>query len=282
MFSTFIILFREIMEISLILGIIMAATRGIPQRGRWVLIGIAGGLAGSALVALFAESIAASVDGMGQEVFNAVVLLLAMMMIGWTVVWMNKHGRAMATRMRQIGHAVSNGDLPLYALATVVSLSMWREGSEIVLFMYGILGTSREPLWTIVAGGVAGFASAAVLGLALYFGLVRIPMKYVFSVTGTLLILLASGMAAQAAGYLHQAGMLPEIIWPMWDSTWLLDEESLGGKILHSMIGYTAQPSAMQALWYAGTFLLIVSLLRWQKRAQRMPVQASLAGGTVS
>ncbi len=266
MAATFIIMFREILEISIILGIIMAATKDIAGRSRWVGIGIAGGIAGSALVAYFAGAISEAVEGMGQEVLNAGVLFVAVLMIGWTVVWMSTHARQMVQKIRGVGQAVHDGKLPMYALTVVVSLSMWREGAEIVLFMTGILSTSRESLLAISAAGLAGALVAGTIGLLLYLGLVKFSTKYLFATTSWLLVLLACGMSAQAAGYLVAADMLPVLTPQLWDTSWLLSESSLLGKIFGAMLGYTERPSGIQLVFYLTTFGVIAALLKVTQR----------------
>lgn len=268
MISTFIILFREVLEISIILSIILAATRGVHGRTRWVWMGVAGGVAGSTLVALFADGISQAIEGTGQEVFNALVLMLAVVMITWTVVWMKRHARHLTQKIKQVGKAVSKGELPLYSLAVVVALSMWREGAEIVLFMAGILSTSPESLLAIMLGGAAGAAAAAAIGGLLYFGLITLSMKHLFSVTGWLLVLLACGMSAQAASYLAQAGLIPDLAPAVWDTSAILSQESLPGRILNAMLGYTDRPSGMQLAWYVTTFAVIVGLLRLTRSGQ--------------
>jgi len=262
MLPTFIILFREVLEISIILSIIVAATKGVAGRSRWIWAGIGGGLAGSAVVAYFAGAISNTIEGMGQEVFNAGVLFLAALMIGWTVIWMQTHAREMVAHVKDVGKKVHDGSLPMYALATVVALSMWREGAEIVLFMTGILITTEESIMSIITGGVAGAVSAGTIGFMLYFGLIKFSTKYLFATTSWLLILLAAGMSAQAAGYLVAADMLPVIKDQMWDSSWMLSEDGILGKIFHAMIGYTERPSGIQVAFYAVTLALIVSLLK--------------------
>ncbi|HEV2039005.1 MAG TPA: iron permease, partial [Casimicrobiaceae bacterium] len=77
------LILREVLEASLIISVVYAATRGIPGRGRWVGLGVAAGVGGALLVAAFAGAIASAVSGIGQEVFNASVLLGAVVMIGW-------------------------------------------------------------------------------------------------------------------------------------------------------------------------------------------------------
>lgn len=265
MIASFIIAFREFLEISIIITIILAATRGVAGRNLWVAAGIGGGVVGAGVVAIFAENISVAMEGVGQEIFNAVILAIAVMMIVWTVVWMQSHGRALAQKMKQVGKAVSDGDTPLYSLAVVVSLAMWREGAEIVLFMAGIISSSGESIFAVLAGGVAGAAFAIAIGILLYFGLIKLSSKHLFRVTSWLLILLACGMSAQIAGFLNAADILPAL-GHTWDSGWLLPQDSIMGKILHAMLGYSERPSVIQLIFYAVTLAVIVLLLKITKR----------------
>ncbi len=258
MIPSFIILFREILEISVILSIIMAATRGVTGRGHYVLLGIVGGLVGAAIVAMFAGAIGNALAGVGQEVFNGTVLLLAAVMIGWTTIWMQRHGRAVSQKIKQVGAAVAEGEIPLYSLSAVVALSMWREGAEIVLFMSGIIGSSAEGIAAIMLGALSGGLAAAIVGLMIYWGLITISSKYIFVVTGWMLILLAAGMSAAGAGYLAAADVLPVIVDQLWDSSALLSEHSLIGQILHAMLGYSERPAGIQLLFYVATLTVIL------------------------
>src|SRR4029450_3569247 len=91
-----IIVFREVIEAGLIVGIVMAATRGVAGRGRWVNIGIIAGVLGAAVVAMFANVISEAFQGAGQELFNASVLGAAVIMLMWHNAWMARHGREIA------------------------------------------------------------------------------------------------------------------------------------------------------------------------------------------
>ena len=272
MLATLILVFREVLEAALIVSIVAAATRGVLGRGRWIGAGLGLGVFGAVLVAGFAEVIANTMSGMGQEWFNASVLLAAVMMIGWHVVWMAKHGRELALHMKSVGSAVSAGQRPMTALLLVVAIAVLREGSEVVLFGYGLLAGGSSPA-ALAAGGVLGLLAGVAVGFALYFGLLRIPMRLFFSATNGLLILLAAGLASSAAGYLVQADALPALVDTVWDSSWLLSEQSLVGQTLHVLIGYSAQPSGVQLLFYAAT----VALLLIGTRRVRLPAPSSVA-----
>lgn len=258
MLSALILVFREVLEAALIVTIVAAATRSVATRWRWIGAGIGAGVLGAIVVALLAERIGELADGVGLELFNACVLLAAVVMIGWHVIWMARHGRALAAEMTAIGSDVSRGSRSLWALLLVVALAVLREGSEVVLFLYGLsLGGAASGQMAI--GAAIGVIAGAAVGLALYWGLLRIPMRHFFSATNGLLLLLAAGLAAQAAGFLNQADLLPALGRQVWDSSSILSEQSLVGQTLHTLVGYQARPMGVQVLAYLVTAIALFS-----------------------
>jgi high-affinity iron transporter len=262
MLAAAIIVFREALEAALIIGIVLAACRGVPGRGWWVSGGIALGALGALAVAGFAETIASAVQGIGQELFDAAVLLAAVAMLGWHNIWMSRHGREMAASADRLGAEVRSGARPLWALAFAVALAVLREGSEVVLFLYGIAATTDGGLVAMGLGGSLGLALGGLAGALLYLGLARIPLNRLFGVTSWLVLLLAAGMASQAAAFLSQADLLPAVGENVWDTSFLLSDRSLIGKVLHTLIGYTAQPAGIQIIFYVATLLVIGSLMQ--------------------
>ena len=262
MLATAIIVFREVLEAALIVGIVMVASRGVMRRGAWVGGGIAVGILGALAVAGGAETIAAAASGMGQEVFNAVILFAAVAMLGWHNIWMTQHGRALTLEASRLGAAVRAGTQSLWALAVAVGLAVLREGSEVVLFLYGIAAAGGAGAVAMAFGAALGLGFGLAAGAALYFGLVKIPLRHLFSVTSWLVLLLAAGMASQGAAFLLQADLLPPLGSNLWDTSFLLSDQSLVGRVLHTLIGYTAQPAGIQLVFYLATLLVIGSLMR--------------------
>jgi high-affinity iron transporter len=281
MLATAIIVFREVLEASLVVGIVLAASRGVPGRGLWVTSGIAAGALGAALVAACAGAIAAAVNGVGQELFNAVILFTAVAMLGWHNIWMNRHGREMAAAAATFGKAVLGGSRPLYALALVVGIAVLREGSEIVLFLYGVALASGASAPSMLGGGILGLAGGAAIGALIYLGLLAVPLRRLFAVTSWLILLLAAGMASQGAAFLMQANLLPSLGNEIWDTSSILTENSMLGLLLHVLIGYSAQPAGIQVVFYLATLLGIGALMRVVGRAppgapSRPPATASV------
>jgi len=184
------------------------------------------------------------------------------LMLGWHNVWMARHGREMAAEMRAAGQAVVTGSKSLAALAVVVMIAVLREGSEVVLFLYGVAAAQGGADLSMAAGGAVGLVLGAIVCLLTYLGLITIPTRYLFAVTSTLITLLAAGMAAQAIAFLQQANILTVFDETVWNTSWLLSDSSLLGRALHTLIGYVDQPTAMQLIAYAATLAVILVLMR--------------------
>ncbi|HXD84773.1 MAG TPA: FTR1 family protein [Rudaea sp.] len=265
MFGVALLVFREVLEAALIVTIVAAATRGVVGRARFIGGGIGLGVIGAIVVALFAGVIEEAVGGSGQELFNACVLLAAVLMIGWHVIWMSSHGRELAQQMQSVGHAVKAGSSSLAMLLAVVALAVLREGSEIVLFLYGMAagGAGRADM---LLGLPLGIAGGTAVGFALYFGLLRIPLRHFFTATNWMLVLLAAGLASSAARFLIQANWLPAWDNQVWNTSALLDNGSVVGQALHILIGYEARPAGMQIAFWLATAVLLVLGMRWMTR----------------
>lgn len=262
MLATLLIVFREVIEAGLIVGIVLAASRGVPRRSLWVAYGVSGGVLGACLVAAFAGEIESLFQGSGQELFNAAVLLLAVAMLTWHNVWMSSHGREIAREMRTVGAQVAAGERTLGALAIVVGVAVLREGSEVVLFLYGIASQPGTTNASLLAGGALGLAAGAGMSALMYYGLLAIPAHKLFRVTSGLITLLAAGMAAQAVLFLQQAGYLQMLMGTVWDTSWLISEDTIAGRLLHTLVGYSDAPNGAQLIAYSLTIIAIVVLMR--------------------
>lgn len=269
------IVFREVLEIALVLGIVMAATRGLPGRSILALAGLGLGIIGSVIIAFFTDAISEAVDGMGQEIFNAIIMFTAVGFLSWTVIWMKRHGRELTQHLRQVGSDVMEGKRPVTVIVTIIALATFREGAEIVMFTYGMMASGAYAISSIVAGGAIGLAGGSIVGFMLYFGLLKAAKKHLFTVTSWMLILLTAGMAAQGAGFLVSADVLPALVPALWDSEQLLSGSSLLGQALGVLIGYTPRPSGMEVLFYVAVIVTIGIALKLASRPRPAPAVAA-------
>ena len=263
MFGTAIIVFREVLEASIIIGIVSAATQNVPGSRRWLVAGLLVGLVGSGVVAASADVIGSFASGIGQELFNAIVLGIAVLMLAWHNIWMSSHGAALAASARSVGSDIRDGRSECSVLMLIVGLAVLREGSETVLFLYGIAASESGGKSSMMFGGMVGLLLGIAVGYTIFAGLLRIPMRWFFTATSVLVLLLAAGMASQAAHFLIQADLLPSLAAPLWDTSTVLPENGLLGMLLHGLIGYDSRPAGMQIVFYLAALLAIIAGMKW-------------------
>ena len=271
MLSIAIIVFREVLEAALLIGVIAAATRGLAGRRSAILSGVAAGSVLALAVAGFTGSIARMAEGAGQELFNAVVLAVVVVMLAWHNIWMASHGREMAVNARETVKQVVSGRSRLSAITIMVTLAVLREGSETAIFLFGLGAGNDMTFSTMLTGVMLGLLAGIAAGAGLYAGLVRVPLRWFFGVTGGLILLIASGMAAKLANLLIQGDLLPSMVSPLWDTSAWLPMNSQLGSLLHILMGYEARPSGMQFVFYAATFTLIAAGMWWSRRTTHRP-----------
>src|SRR6185437_11293106 len=174
---------------------------------------------------------------------------------------------------RALGRQVAAGARPLAALAVITGAAVLREGSETVLFVFGVIASSNDAPLLMFAGGVLGLLAGVAVGAALYFGLLRIPVQRLFAVTSGMVLLLA-GLASQAAAFLVQANILPPLGNEIWDTSFMLTENSIPGRVLHTLIGYVARPEGIQLVAFVATLLAIGIPMRLIARPNRVAAVA--------
>ncbi len=280
MFAAAIIVFREVLEAALVVSIVMAATQGMPHRKRWTSLGILGGVLGASAVAAMTNTLAGMFNGAGQDIVNASILFLATALISWHVVWMNGHGRKMAAELRATAKTITEGERHMSVLAIVVGLAVLREGSEIVLMLQGLWSTGSQ--MAMIGGGTLGLVAGVAAGVVMYFGFVALPIAQVFNLTNGILVLIAAGMAARAANFLAQAGLVSSLGGRLWDTSAFLKDDSPLGQLLAALVGYIARPNGIEVLFYGLTILVVLGLMSHtkQKSLRRIIIAAILFTGT--
>jgi len=261
MLSIATIVFREFLEIALIISLVMAATQGLQGRINIILLGLGIGFLGAGIIAFFTDTLAASVEGTGQDIFNAGVLFVAVGFLSWTVIWMKHHAKHLSQRIHKVGSDIVAGETSVWVLITIVALASLREGAEIVLFTYGMMASGQVTWPAVFTGASLGALGGTVVGVMLYLGLLRAARKHLFAITSWLLVFLTAGMAAHGASYLIAADVLPDLVPQMWNTSHLISGDSLAGEILGVLIGYTPHPSGMEVLFYMAVVGVIPLLM---------------------
>lgn len=270
LFSALLIVFREVLEAGLVISVVVAACAGIRIR-HLVFIGIAAGVLFSCVLALFTNTIENMLSGMGQEVFNAVLLLVAAIMLAWQISWMSVKGKQIADEnRREVQLILDKRKNKNYAIAVVVAIAVMREGSEVVLILYGQFASVANSGASMVSGGVLGVIAGILVSWALYRGFILIPLKWIFRGSNIVLTLIAAGLASQGVSILASIDLLPDMGYQVWDTSSFLSDNSDIAAVARAIFGYTATPSGVQLV----TWLIVVvaiSLHSARLRAKRKP-----------
>lgn len=259
MLASLLIVFREVLEAGLIVSVVLAAIKEIPRRGHWTIGGITVGVLCAMLVIPFAEELKEGFFGIGKDLSNAIILLIAVPMLVWHQYWMASYGQRMIGVVRAMGRDVELGRRSLLAISIVVAVAVFREGAEAVLFLYGVAVSGGENWTILLLWGLLGACLGLLVSTLFYQGLVAVPVGQLFVVTGWLIALLAAGMADQAAAMLVHAHLLLPWGDQLWDTSWLLTERSTPGRALRTLLGYSDRPMGVQLVAWIVVFGVISS-----------------------
>jgi high-affinity iron transporter len=269
------IVWRECVEALLVVGILYSWLKASPEGRRglpYLWGGVAGGLALAGALALVLLGISEWLSDTGQEWFQGGMSLAACLLVVQMVLWMKRHGRTLKSELES-GARTSIASDNWWGLFALVVIAVAREGSETVVFLYGTVsaagaGKGSEPAALLVLGGAAGLAAAGLTFWLLQLGGKLITWRRFFRLTEVLLLLLAGSLLVGGLDHLISLGVMPTLMDPVWNSSWLLSDSTGFGKILADFAGYRAYPALSSLLCWLGYWLVVWVLLRRAGRPQ--------------
>jgi high-affinity iron transporter len=265
MLAVLMITWRESIEAALIVGILLTylAKIGQTKQFRYVYYGVSWALLACLIFAGLTTYIDLFVAGVGKEIFDAVVLFIAVVVLTHMVVWMHHNAREIRGEIQKKAElAISKHRL--WALAVLAFAGVFREGVETVLFLWGLVlqAGGSVSFSSQLVGGVLGVVFGVVMTWLFFKGFGHLDLRMFFRVSGILLLFIAAGMLAASVGKLIAADLLPPLLNPVWDSSRLLDERSLIGSIFAGLLGYRSHPSLLEVIAYGLYFPLVILWLR--------------------
>lgn len=268
------VIWRESVEALLIIGILNAwlTQQGgnIAKRGRWFL-GM-GALAGGLLAVFFAYIILTFSQILSEEtfdyfqmamVFTAAILILQM------VIWLRRHGRGLKKNLEQrASHFAEQAQWGGIFLLTM--LAIVREGSETVIFLYGIIASHSEiNIWGLIIALIVGFACALFTYYLIQLGQRYISWKTFFRVTELMLLFLGASLWINGVNHLFSLGIIEDGGPILWDSSAILDDTGIVGNLLAGLTGYRSRPDVTWLICYGSYWLFVILLLRLTTKSSK-------------
>jgi high-affinity iron transporter len=275
--SAFVITLREGLEMSLIVGIILAylARTGHRREFGAIWAGVAGAVGVSALAGGIILVTAGEFSGRGEQLFEALAMLTAVAVLTYMIFWMRRQAATMRSDLQsRLSDALRVGSSGALVVLTVASVG--REGVETALFLFATARASAA--LPALAGAVLGLVCAVLLGALIYRGSYRLNLRTFFNVTGLLLLLVGAGLFVRGIGELQEAGLVPPLVPHVWNTGAAVPETSTMGSLLQAVLGYISAPSLVQVVLYL-SYLAVVGW-RYFSPVRRPALGGSAEGAT--
>ncbi len=267
MLQVAIIIFREFLEISLLLGVILAATKNVRNKLFYIVSGIMTGVLGAAFLAFFVRQFGNLLLETADEMIDAGVMLFTVVLIGFSSLWMNNAAKNIRDNVEQVSQNIEKEWLSKVMLTLLVASTIFREVAEIVLYMASFIHAHKNnPGSNYLLGLAIGSISGTMCGVAIYSGLLKFGGRYIFKICFVLLAFIAAGLASQAAGLLTSVGAITAGNNVLWDTSWLISDGTIVSQFLKVLVGYKAKPNGMQVIFYVATLAILFGCAALQSK----------------
>ena len=272
MLVAFLIMLREGIEASLIVGIIASY---LAQTGRrqylgavWAGVVIAAAICVAIGVALSYAS--AEFPQRQQEMFESAVALIAVIILTSMVFWMKSAAKSIKGALHdKIDSSIATSRNAAYALVAMAFFAVGREGLESVFFLLAIFQQSEG--YAVPLGAFLGLLGAIAVGLLIYWGGVKLDLRRFFRFTGVFIIVVAAGLLAGFVRTMHEAGLWNGLQQIVADWSGVLPADGPLGTVLAGMFGYNDNPTLGEALIYFA-YLIPALILFFMPARESAPV----------
>lgn len=271
MLAAALLTLREGLEAALIVSILLSYLRQIERQQLrswiWVAVGVASTL--SLALAIGLQVVGAGFEGVTEQVFEGLVMLLAVGVLTWMIFWMRYQARYIKQGLETDVLLAVRRDHH-WGLFGIAFLAVFREGVETALFLTAASFASDG--LSILVGGVVGLGAAVAIGWLIHAGMANLNVRAFFNVTSALLLIFAAGLFAHGIHELQEAGWMPIYVERIWNLKPFLDDGSLVGSLMRTLVGYNDDPSLLEVISYISYWIVVVASVHWWvNRYSRVP-----------
>ena len=262
MLAAALLTLREGLEAALIVSILLSylVQTGNQKHRRWIWGGVGAAAALSLVLAIGLQVVGTGLEGAAEQVFEGLVMLLAVVVLTWMIFWMRYQARYIKQGLEaDMQLAVRRNHH--WGLFGIAFLAVFREGVETALFLTAASFAS-DGLSTLV-GSVVGLSAAIAIGWLIHAGMANLSVRAFFNVTSIILLIFAAGLFAHGIHELQEAGWIPIFVERVYDLKPILDDSSTAGSLLRTLVGYNDDPSLLEVISYVMYWIVVVVTVRW-------------------
>ncbi|MBC21667.1 MAG: hypothetical protein CMG54_02035 [Candidatus Marinimicrobia bacterium] len=202
-----IIMFREVLEASLIIGILYTYLKksGNDSSIKMLWGGVLSAIIISIIASFIFQMIAGGFEGNASKIFEGIVMIVASVVLTTMIIWMAQNKNISEDLKNQAKESLTSGFK--YGIFTLAFVAVFREGVEIILFLYAIGIKDGISVFPSVIGALLGLFA----GYVIFVQGVKVPLKQFFNVTSVFLIFVAAGMLTYGVHELESGGVIPYI-----------------------------------------------------------------------
>jgi high-affinity iron transporter len=263
MYQIALVIFREFLEIGILFGVFAAAINQMSGSWYYIVSGLMLGFLGASILGFFTTQIARSFGGFGDEYFDVMIIMTTVVMVVSTIAWMHKNSYRIRDNIMFKADLASEDRWQRIVFTLMIASTVFREGAEIILLLHSIVSTSNAEATEYILGFGLGAIGGIISSVAMYFGMFKIAARKIFSVSTILMTFIAAGLSAEAAKILVSVGAIDVLNIPLWDTSDIISDGSIIGKILKVVVGYHSRPCGIEIVFYAVTILVSCALTKF-------------------
>ncbi|MDB3887847.1 FTR1 family protein [Candidatus Marinimicrobia bacterium] len=286
--SEFLIMFREVLEGVLVVGILYTfiVKTGKLHLKKSITNGIVASFIATAIFAVIFQITYGGFEGKQAALFEGTTMLIAAFLLSTMIIWMGRNKNVAASLEKEASDIIDQDKNVSLGLFALTFFAIFREGVEVVLFMYAILIQSDG---LSIGGSILGSLVALMIGYSIFIQGKKVPLKKFFNVTSILLIFVCAGLVAYGVHEFEEAfytkdEMKKMEIWNINDSgpvfgfniddnggpKPLFSDKGAVGQLFKGFFGYNGNPTTTEILSWLFT-LILVSFM-WRKAGQSVKI----------
>lgn len=276
MINAMFVVWRESFEAALVIGILYSYLNNQPeglartQALKYMWLGVLGGVILSVILAMGINYAETELQGIALEQFQNLMLIAACVLITHMCLWMKIHGRKMKSEL-ETGMKEAMHSSKKYEIATLSMLAVAREGSEIVVFLYGVAfeAIEKKMMGSLIIYALIGFVLSIMTWWVFNRGLKFFSQKVFFNITTIFLLLTASNLILNVTRKLIQADYLPTIKDTLWDTSGFINEQTSFGQFFSGLTGYQSTPALMTVIVFFSYWIMTYGIYKFLVRKDK-------------